>query len=89
MIKTIVDLTLLVHMRHQFQLGGLYWSGNMVLNQAFCFVAVVLYKKCLAVLITNYASYRDESVGELRISPRCDPTDEMGYDVDFVCEESG
>ena len=45
MIKTIVDFTLIIHYRHPFDLGGIYWSTNIVLNQAFCFVSVYLYRK--------------------------------------------
>ena len=41
MIKTIVDFTLIIHYRHPFDLGGIYWSTNIVLNQAFCFVSVI------------------------------------------------
>ena len=44
-IKTIVDFTLIIHYRHLFDLGGMYWSLNLVLNQAFCFVSVYLYRK--------------------------------------------
>lgn len=29
---------------HTYELGGLYWSANLVLNQAFCFIAVYLYQ---------------------------------------------
>ena len=45
MNKTIVDFTLLVQFRHPSEVGGLYWSVNMVLNQLFCFVSVYLYRK--------------------------------------------
>ena len=33
----------MIQFRHQFELGGAYWSANVVLNQAFCFVSVHLY----------------------------------------------
>ena len=42
-IKIIVDFTLIVQFRHSFELGGIYWSFNVVSNQAFCFVSVYLY----------------------------------------------
>ena len=42
-IKIIVDFTLVVHFRHSFELGGAYWSLNMISNQAFCFISVYLY----------------------------------------------
>ena len=41
--KIVVDFTLLVHMRHSFELGGAYWSFNVFTNQAFCFISVFLY----------------------------------------------
>ena len=41
--KTIVDFTLLVHFRHPFELGGIYWSLNIIVNQLFCFVSLYLY----------------------------------------------
>ena len=44
-MKNIVDFTLIIHYRHQFELGGMYWSVNMILNQLFCFVSVYLYTK--------------------------------------------
>ena len=44
-IKTVVDFTLLIHYRHPFDLGGMYWSINLVLNQIFCFVSVYLYQR--------------------------------------------
>ena len=37
--------TLMIQFRHQCELGGAYWSANVVFNQAFCFVAVFLYDK--------------------------------------------
>ena len=44
-IKTIVDFTLIVQYRHPFDLGGSYWSINLLANQVFCFVVVHLYAK--------------------------------------------
>ena len=41
--KNITDFTLLVQFRHPFELGGIYWSANMIMNQLFVFVAVYLY----------------------------------------------
>ena len=42
-IKIITDYTLLVQFRHPYELGGIYWSANALLQQLFCFVAVYLY----------------------------------------------
>ena len=44
MVKTIADFTLLVQFRHPFELG-FYWSVNVILNQAFCFISIFLYSK--------------------------------------------
>ena len=35
--------TLIIQFRHQMDVGGAYWSANVVVNQIFCFVAVFLY----------------------------------------------
>jgi len=43
--KSITDFTLLVHLRHPNEAGGIYWSFNVVVNQAFCFISVYLYGK--------------------------------------------
>ena len=43
--KIIVDFTLLVHFRHSFELGGIYWSLNVCSNQVFCFISVLLYSE--------------------------------------------
>jgi len=45
LIKTITDVTLIAQFRHPFELGGMYWSFNVALNQLFCFVSVYLYGK--------------------------------------------
>ena len=45
MTKTIVDFTLIVHFRHDYEMGGLYWTFNCILNQVLCFFAVFLYSK--------------------------------------------
>ena len=52
-IKTIVDFTLIIHFRHPFELGGIYWSTNLVVNQMFCFVSVYLYRKYSAEININ------------------------------------
>jgi len=44
-VKTITDFTLLVQFRHPSELGGMYWSLNIVANQMFCFISVYLYRK--------------------------------------------
>ena len=44
-VKTTSDATLIMQFRHPFDLGGAYWSFNLVLNQFLCFVAVFLYTK--------------------------------------------
>ena len=41
--KTITDFTLIIQFRHSFELGGAYWSANVAINQAFCFLSVYLY----------------------------------------------
>ena len=45
MVKVIVDFTLLVQLRHPLEFGGMYWSFNIIANQAFCFTSVFLYGK--------------------------------------------
>ena len=42
--KTVVDFTLIIQFRHPFDLGGLYWTMNMVMNQLFCFVSIYIYE---------------------------------------------
>ena len=44
-LKTITDYTLIVQSRHSCELGGMYWSLNVAINQAFCFLSVYLYGK--------------------------------------------
>ena len=43
--KIVVDFTLIVQFRHQFEFGGAYWSFNVFSNQVFCFISVYLYAK--------------------------------------------
>ena len=43
--KMIADFTVMVHMRHPLELGGLYWILCLILGQATSFVAVYLYTK--------------------------------------------
>ena len=45
MIKVVADFTLIVQFRHDFELGGAYWSLNAVIQQLGCFVAVYLYSR--------------------------------------------
>jgi len=44
-IKTIVDFTLMLHFRHPFDFGGIYWLGNAIGNQLFSFFSVYLYTR--------------------------------------------
>jgi len=88
-IKCIVDFTLIVQFRHPFELGGMYWSGNIVLNQLFCFASVCLYKKHLNDVISDNMNYRDGSEKDVKVSPRCNHADFDSYNVDYVCAESG
>jgi len=89
MVKTIVDFTLIVHFRHPFELGGMYWSANVVLNQLFCFASVYLYKKDLNDVLSDNINYRDGTEKDVRVSSRCNPADFDSYNVHYVCEESG
>ena len=41
--KSIADFTLLVHMRHPYEMGGRYWLANVFMNQVFCFISVYIY----------------------------------------------
>ena len=43
-VKSVTDFTLIVQFRHQNELGGRYWTCNMIMQQAFSFVAVFLYR---------------------------------------------
>ena len=45
LIKSVTDVTLIAQFRHPFELGGVYWAVNVVLNQLFCFTSVYLYVK--------------------------------------------
>jgi len=42
-VKVIVDFTCMFHMRHPFELGGLYWSINVVLSHIATLVGCILY----------------------------------------------
>jgi len=44
-VKVITDFTLIVQYRGQLELGGMYWSWNILANQLFCFFSVYLYKR--------------------------------------------
>ena len=92
-VKLIVDFTLIVHHRHPFELGGAYWSMNIVLNQLFCFVAIFLYKRYLNEEITANAEFEGYSIEEPFV--RCNATDicnsnstDICYRDDFICEET-
>ena len=41
--KTIVDFTGLIHFRHPYEMGGLYWTGNMFLALLASFGSVWVY----------------------------------------------
>jgi len=41
--KTIVDFTGLIHLRHPYELGGLYWTVSMFLTLLASFVSVWIY----------------------------------------------
>ena len=56
-IKTIVDFTLIIHFRHPCDIGGMYWSMNVVLNQALCFLSVYLYEKFATEKNSNIAEH--------------------------------
>ena len=92
-IKVIVDFTLIVQFRHPFELGGAYWSMNIVLNQVFCFVAIFLYKRYLNEEITNNSEFVGYSIEDPLM--RCNATDicnstrtDICYRDDFICEET-
>ena len=42
-VKVIADFTLLIQFRHQMDVGGAYFSANVAINQAFCFISFYLY----------------------------------------------
>ena len=56
-VKIVVDFRLLIQFRHPQELGGLYWSVNVCINQAFCFLSVYLYG--------HYSKEVSEEVAEL------------------------
>lgn len=43
--KNTADFTLIVQYRHSMELGGIYWTVNMIANQTVCFVSVYLFNK--------------------------------------------
>ena len=93
MLKLIVDFTLIIHFRHPFELGGAYWSINIVLNQIFCFVALILYTRYLNEEITANAEFEGYSVKVPLV--RCNATDvcksnstDICYRDDFICGET-
>ena len=42
MIKIVTDSTLIIQSRPQIERSRAYWSANVAMNQAFCFVSVYL-----------------------------------------------
>ena len=42
-VKIIVDFTGCVHFRHPYEIGGFYWTFNLVLSQLSAFGATILY----------------------------------------------
>jgi len=42
-VKTITDFTGVIHCRHPYELGGLYWTGNMFLALLASFASVWIY----------------------------------------------
>ena len=92
-IKVIVDFALIVQFRHPFELGGAFWSMNIVLNQGFCFVSILLYKLYLNETIVNNEKFVGYSVDDPLV--RCNATDicnskstDICYKDDFICEET-
>ena len=43
--KTVTDFTAIIHFRHTSDLGGAYFTANLFINQALCFVAVSFYNR--------------------------------------------
>ena len=92
-IKTIADFTLIVQFRHHNEIGGAYWSMNIVINQIFCLISVYLYKERLIQVIAF--NQKHNAIGEAVYADvggesRCDTSDENGggYIDDFVCKET-
>ena len=56
-VKTVVDFTLIIHFRHPFDVGGFFWTANVVNNQTFCFLSIYFYGK--------YSDESEEEVVEL------------------------
>ena len=81
---TIVDFTLIIHFRHQLELGGLYLRVNRVINQLFCFEFFYLYKKYLNVVILDNFYYRDGAIKDVQVSTRRNPTDFDSYNDDYI-----
>ena len=44
-VKFVNDFTLNPQFRHQMDLGGAYWTFNMIAHQLFCFVSVYLLQE--------------------------------------------
>ena len=44
-IKSVADFTAIMHFRHAYELGGAYFTLNLFVNQALCFVAVFYYNQ--------------------------------------------
>jgi len=51
--KTIIDFTGVIHFRHPYELGGLYWTGNMVLALLASFASVWIYTKSDGAEVTK------------------------------------
>ena len=55
--KTIVDFTGIVHFRHPYELGGLFWTANVVLALLASFASVWLYFENDGEAITERAAW--------------------------------
>jgi len=44
--KLLTDFTLVMQMRHSFEIGGMQFTFLFMLNQASCFFAAMIYLKC-------------------------------------------
>jgi len=81
--KTITDFTLLVQLRGQLELGGMYWSLNMILNQLFCFISVFLYTRFVDTN-SNIEQAHNNSISIVNAT-LCNSTD-IGNAVNTGCD---
>ena len=82
--KTIVDFTLIVQFRGQLELGGMYWSMNIIANPLFCFISVFLFQRFAAG-----EKDHNNSTSTVNATILCNSTDIINITNTAGCEVDG